>query len=225
MIPDFSMRVSDPARQPRRRSGFTFIELLTVITIIAAVTSLSVPALQSLRSSQTVNQAIGNVSDTVEFARKFAMANHTYVRVGFSEAAVYPGNPVESTIVITLYSVDGTLDAATGTDMADSSKWQILGKPMVLSSFKADDNLGSSGDDTPSSSNIAQLTRQVAALGGVSFKSFIQCNPNGETCVSTSGPSRYIKMGWVSSVAKNNLFVVRLSGINGSISILREEDL
>jgi prepilin-type N-terminal cleavage/methylation domain-containing protein len=219
------MRVFDPIKQSSREAGFTLIELLAVVVILAAVTSLSVLALLSIKGASMVDKAVSDLSGAVELARTFAMANHTYVRVGFSNVAVFPGNHTPSTIIITIYSVDGTLDADSSNDMADPSKWPMVGKAMVLNNLKANDELGSSSDDTPSSTNIAHLNRPIANLGTVSFNAFIQCNPKGETCVFTSGPSRYIKMGWDSATTQKNPFVIRLSGINGSISILRQENL
>jgi len=219
------MRVFDPIKLPPRCGAFTLIELLTVLAIVAALTSLSVPAFHSVKGAAMVDKAVSDLSSTVELARMYAMANHTYVRVGFSDVTLFPVDPTPATVIVTIYSVDGTLDAASSTDMADSSKWPMLGKAMILNNLKANDTLGASSDDTPSDTDIAQLSRRVGNLGVVSFKSFIQCNPKGEICVSTSGPSRYIKMGWSSVASKNDPFVLRLSGINGSINVLRQENL
>jgi len=219
------MQLFRPLSRSSRQTAFTLIELLTVLTILVAVTSLSVPAFQTVLSASKMEKAASDLSGAIELARTYAMANHTYVRMGISDATTFPGYSTPATVVVTFYPMDGTLDAAGSADMADASKWQMLGKALILSGLQANDQLGSSTDDTPSATNIASFSRNVSSLHQVEFKSFIQCNPNGETCVSTSTPSRYIKWGWNSTNTKSNPFVLRISGINGTISVLHKEDL
>ena len=203
------------------------IELLTVISIMMVIASLTAPALQSMKGAAGVDKAIGDLSGIVERARVYAMANNTYVRVAFGEVATTPDSPSPSTVVITLYPVDGTLDADSATDMADTSKWRSLDRALIINNLQINDDLGQSTDDKPSGSDIGNLQRRVGNLGIVSFKSFIQCNSGGETRVIKGEPSRYIKicLDAPSAQGSKNPFVLRLSGINGNINILRKENL
>src|SRR6266498_147278 len=65
--------------------GFTLLELLIVIGLIAILLVLIVPAFTTIKSGTEVTTAIYGVKGLLENARAYAKANHTYVFVGFAE--------------------------------------------------------------------------------------------------------------------------------------------
>ena len=67
------------------RAGFTLLELLIVIGIVATLVVLIGPAFTTITSATGVMSSIYGVKGTLENARAYAKANHTYVFVGFSE--------------------------------------------------------------------------------------------------------------------------------------------
>jgi len=69
----------------RRRSAFTLIELLAVITVMVLLTALAVPAFNSINQSGDITKAVYDLTAAVETARAFALGNSTYVWVGFFE--------------------------------------------------------------------------------------------------------------------------------------------
>lgn len=224
----------------KSRRGFTLIELLTVMTIMAILGAVTVPALRSLLSAGKVNKAATGLSQTLELARVYAMANSTYVRVVISEMPVGSGRTTPTLVALTLYSAEGS----EAGDMSKSEEWPTLGKPLVLDNLKMFDTLNASKPDTrldvtPAGTNVqgtrlADFTRRIPGLGtgSLTFASTIQFNPSGEATVCEDEPARYIKIaidqpsGQNGSTAlEKNPLIVRLSGTNGSISVLRAEDL
>jgi prepilin-type N-terminal cleavage/methylation domain-containing protein len=75
--------------------GFSLVETLVVITIMLALASLSAFTLPSMMSSQIMAQTSSDISQTLDDARSYAIANHTYVFVGFEEvnASALPTSP------------------------------------------------------------------------------------------------------------------------------------
>src|SRR5438552_6646602 len=65
--------------------GFTLLELLIVIGIIAILLVLIAPAFTTIKSGTEVTTAIYGVKGLLENARTYAKANHTYLFVGFAE--------------------------------------------------------------------------------------------------------------------------------------------
>jgi prepilin-type N-terminal cleavage/methylation domain-containing protein len=71
--------------KPHHEGGFTLLELLIVIGVVATLLVLIGPALTTIRSGTDTSSAIYGVKGVLENARAYAKANHTYVFVGFSE--------------------------------------------------------------------------------------------------------------------------------------------
>ena len=90
---DLRPLTSDPAalRRPLTSdlrpptSGFTLVELMVVIGIIAILMVLVVPAFTNLKSAGDVTNAVYGIKGLLENARTYAKANHTYVFVGLAE--------------------------------------------------------------------------------------------------------------------------------------------
>ncbi len=72
-------------RDPESVRGFTLLELLIVIGLIAILLVLVGPAFTTMKSGSDVTSAIYGVKGVLENARAYAKANHTYVFVGFAE--------------------------------------------------------------------------------------------------------------------------------------------
>lgn len=234
-----SYPLQNPPWQRRRPVGFSLIELLAVMAIIVTLSAVSVPALQSVKGGSSINKAVSDLSSTLELARTHAMANRTYVRVLLSETPAGGGQMLPQVIAQPIYSANG----ASAGDMADASQWPALGKPLVLENLQVFDTLegnspvDTSADVTPMGGNVqgtfmTPVSRQAGGKGLRSFTGVIQFSPTGEARVSFDEPARHIKIaldqpgaGNANEGLKKNPFILRLSGINGSIRILRAGDL
>lgn len=223
----------------RRRVAFSLVEILSVMAIIVALSAISVPALQSIRGGGNVNKAVADLSSTLELARTHAMANRVYVRVLLGEVPAGGSQVLPSIVALPVFSADGTL----GGDMADVEAWPALGRPLVLENLQIFDSmdgvtpLDTSGDVTPLGVNVQgefmdPVTRSVPGRGALTFAGVIQFSPSGEARVSFDEPARHIKLaidqpaaGNGQEALKKNPFILRLSGMNGSIRILRAGEL
>lgn len=231
-LPSLSLRAGTevPCRASSRR-GFTLIELLVVVAIMAMLAALSAPAVRALKASGGVNNAVVAVSTTMEYGRNYAMGNHTYVRIAIGQAAAATAGGTPSTVLVAIYSVDGTLDADSSTGMVDASKWRLLAKPVILSNFtvsktlSVDMSLDASSYVSPDQTDIpGPVSFRAGDLGAVACRSFIQFNPDGAPRVLRSEPARFIDLALdtPAPLAGRNPFVIRLSGMTGNVSILRK---
>jgi prepilin-type N-terminal cleavage/methylation domain-containing protein len=71
-----------------RCHGFTLLELLIVIGIIAVLLGLIVPAFTTIKSGGDVTSAAYTIKGVLDTARTYAKANNTYTWVGFYEEDV-----------------------------------------------------------------------------------------------------------------------------------------
>ena len=85
-------RFFQPIRQSRVRSlrranrqGFSLVEILTVIVIFSILTIAAGPAIQGLQKSGNFTKEVYNMSDALNMARTYAVANNSYVYVGLAE--------------------------------------------------------------------------------------------------------------------------------------------
>lgn len=70
---------------PGRGNGFSLIELLVVINIVAYVLWLTVPVVFSITSASRVSEAANVISSAVERARSEAVTRRTYVWLALQE--------------------------------------------------------------------------------------------------------------------------------------------
>ena len=95
-----------------RRSAFTLVELLVVLAIVVILGALSFKSFSGILSGG-FNQVVSDMSQALAQARAYAMANNTYVYVGFDEvnAADTSTTPATGTglvVVAIAASADGT---------------------------------------------------------------------------------------------------------------------
>jgi prepilin-type N-terminal cleavage/methylation domain-containing protein len=97
------------------RAGFTLLELLVVVGIIALLMVLIAPAFTTLKSAGDVTSAAYTIKGVLDTARTYAKANNTYTWVGFyeedvSQSSTNPATAGIGRIVMSIVAAkDGTM--------------------------------------------------------------------------------------------------------------------
>lgn len=81
-------RSARPGAPATRRGGFTVMEMLVVLGIIAAVLSIGLPALRGLGQGNEMDDALRRLRSDLEQARQMAVSRHTTIAVVFVPPSV-----------------------------------------------------------------------------------------------------------------------------------------
>jgi type II secretion system protein H len=73
----------------QRRPGFTFVEILMVMIVMALVFAIAFPKLTVLRARSNVDSTMQRVASTIATARQSAIARGTPVKFGVAGDAVF----------------------------------------------------------------------------------------------------------------------------------------
>ncbi len=116
----------------RSSQGFTLVEMLTVISIAGILAVLTIPAIQGVQQAGEFDKALYGVSDSLNLARAYAMAENTYVYVGLTEldrsqkTTDTPQNKGVGRIALSIVSTkDGTPTVSTATPATGDNLTQV----------------------------------------------------------------------------------------------------
>jgi prepilin-type N-terminal cleavage/methylation domain-containing protein len=155
-----------------KQSGFTLMELMLVIAIMTLVAAFIAPAFTTMKSAGDVSSTVYNIGGLLEQARSYAMANNTYVWVGFKEvdssqdsSASPQATGTGRVAIAILASRDGTrgydatnnsLSNPAWTNYNNGAKLVAIGKLQRLENIHLATTLNGFGNQPPTSGNMAR---------------------------------------------------------------------
>lgn len=210
--------------------GFTLVELLTVIGIIVLLMALVMPAMNGIKGGTDLKSATTEISGTLEQARAYAMANNTFVYVGFQEVDVSKADSATPQTsgtgrlaVAVVASKDGTRfpTSALTTNIVAISKLQRfenlhMGPPATTIARPTQNNV------LVSDGSIDLAAEAFSwPLGGTAkykFKRVIEFDPQGVPRPPQGSPSK----GWTETIVSRLEIGLRQSKGNTDIASATE---
>ena len=172
------------AQNPGSRRGFSLVETLVVLTIMLILGSMSALTIPSLLSAQTIAQASSDISQVLDDARSYAIANHTYVFVGFEEvnASNLPNAASQSLVsssaggrlaVLVVASKDGSNSYTSATPYFNATNLTAISKVKFIGSVHLADFSQLTAASGPMASRAAVTTANSlganSATGGAAL--------------------------------------------------------
>ena len=107
------------------RSGFTLIEMLTVLAIMGIIMGIGLPSVVTMMKGQALNVATTHVRNNLTYARQYAITQRTKTRV------VFPYSATPSLTAAPRYESFAVMDYECVYDTATTSwvwVWKYIGK-------------------------------------------------------------------------------------------------
>lgn len=212
--------------RPRRRKGFSLIEMICVMAIIAVLSTLSWSVMGVFRAND-VKGSLSVLSGVFDLARQTAISKNSAVWVVFTEPAS-AGEDIKVAVIGSKSGADPITGSASTIQMAGNADLELLGKVRSLPRVEIVDagqvslpNLPAGG----STSSLATVSIQIQVGGQPRiFTRALQFTPTGEARVNSS--VGLVEMGIrpkTAGASPANVAVMRLAGVTGKVSLFRPE--
>jgi type II secretory pathway pseudopilin PulG len=190
-------------------SGFSLLEILTVVCVMSLLAGLSIPAISSIGRSQHILKAATDITELLEMARTHARASNARVEVGF-------GSDAAGLRVVVIAAREGS----TFTPVS-----RVLRFPQVrLDSAMAG---GRPSPDIELAGTPEGLLPGFES-SGQQFDRIIEFNSRGEARALSTGLSRRIEIGLLPNIngftpenLKQSFAAIQVLGLSGGIEVFR----
>jgi len=210
---DFQLRTESLRRLktavPLSRTAFTLIELLTVMAILALLSTFAGLGLSSVSSASGLGTNLSRTASYIDQARSYAIANGTYVYVG--SRSITGTEPATEFVVVGSLNGD---DLSSQTSLTvGSGDVALLAKPL---SAKQVNLSADSTYDPPVTrpSSMPFSLSQTITVKGATHQTIMAFGPSGSVTFGGSIPS-IIEFGLRQAGNSSKAGVIQVSGLTG----------
>jgi prepilin-type N-terminal cleavage/methylation domain-containing protein len=212
-----------------RRAGFSLVEVMCVLAVISIMVSFTWPSVVGMVSGNRLTNNAYQLSGIVQQAREIAVAQHTYVWVGFYSSASAAGAP--SVTVATLAGNSGL-----ASDLQNNN-YTLASKPVTLNNVKlaaASSYTSLPGIDSPDNTDVGSqgYTYKLSVPGNSSatFADFIAFGPDGQASLpqTSSGSLQLVQcigVGLIGAPASSlhaSTVAIQVRGLSGQVSVYQQ---
>ena len=225
------------------RAGFTLLELLIVVGIIAVLLVLIAPAFTTIRGGTDVTSAAYTIKGALDTARTYAKANNTYTWVGFA-GSIGPSITGQVQIAV-VASKDGTNLGTGGNGPSGDISAGVtpVGKLIRIDNINIGDtgpptNDGSDFESRPAVDNAYRVsssgnTSYPFTTQDVTFNRWIRFSPRGEAVVKGGDTqiAHYAEVGVLPThgttlaatinPASGNIVAIQINGFGSNVRTYR----